>query len=194
MKRKTKRGQSKKAVEARLERFYEVCLANGENGTRAYMDVFEETNENVAGVSAHRLLKKPKAIEYLERRRKEIKARYALTTERLYQEVARLCYYDPGKLVDKNGKPLPIHEIDEDTRAALAAIEMEVVDGRVTYRSRPHDKNAALEKGLKLVRAYDAPPPPPPDEDGKQPVDVQQTTMRIAFLLRKNRQLLEKKS
>jgi hypothetical protein len=187
MNRSVKKGQSKEAVEEREFRFAEVYIANGENGTRAYMEVFGTESEASAAVEASKLIRKPKVSEHIQKRRSEIRAKFALTPERLYQEVARLCYFDPAKLIGKDGKPLPLQDIDEDTRAAIAALEIEVRDGVVTYRAKNHDKNSALEKGLKLVRAYDAPPPATPDETGTIS-DPKETARRMAFLLRRGEQ------
>lgn len=188
VRKRVKKGQSKEAVEAREMRFAEVYMANGENGTRAHMEVFGTTNEANAAAEASKLIRKPKVSAYIQKRRAELLAQYSLRPDLLYREVGRLSYFDPRKLVDAEGKPKKLHEIDADTAAAIAALEMEVLqDGRVTYRVRTHDKNSAIDKALKLTRLYDAPPPPPPD-DQAHPSDPRDTARRMAFLLRRGAQ------
>jgi len=179
-------GKSRKGSEERDLRFAEVYMGNGENARRAYMEVFDCINENTAAVEGHKVLKKPKVHDYITKRRAEMRARYALTPDRVYQEIARVAYYSPKGLLDKKtGKPLSLHEIDDDVAAALDAVEIQVGDnGQVTFRSKPHDKNSALEKACKLLRLYDAPPPPPPDESGNVVArSPQERAKWLAFLL-----------
>lgn len=83
-----------------------------------------------------------------------------ITIARVQRERARLAFVDPAKLYDANGDPLPIHEIDEDTRRAIMAVEVETVvtksdedtrkEIRVTrYKlANKGESLTALEKGL----------------------------------------------
>jgi phage terminase small subunit len=75
-----------------------------------------------------------------------------LTVERVLDEVRRLSFSDPRKLFRKDGTPIPISELDDDTAAMISAIEVDA-DGRLT-RIRLWDKNAALEKAMKHLGLY----------------------------------------
>jgi phage terminase small subunit len=68
------------------------------------------------------------------------------------EEVRRLSFSDPRKLFRKDGTPIPITELDDDTAAMISAIEVDA-DGRLT-RIRLWDKNAALEKAMKHLGLY----------------------------------------
>lgn len=87
-----------------------------------------------------------------------------LTTERTLREIARLAYCDPRKFFYDNGAPKPIHELDDDSAAALAGMEVtEEYEGsgqdRVfkgfTKKYKLADKNAALEKAMKHLGQYE---------------------------------------
>lgn len=179
---KVKPGSSKAGALERRARFIEVYVANGENATRAYMEAFGCENEKTAGTEGWKLLKQPEIHEGIEARRKAMRARYQLTTERVMQEIARIAYYNPKRLLDENGNLKALKDIDDDTAAAISAIEFE---GGNVLRLRPHSKNEALQKAVKILRLEDAPPPPPPDESGRV-VDAKETAKWIAFVLAKN--------
>jgi phage terminase small subunit len=54
-----------------------------------------------------------------------------VTVERVLQEYARLGFFDPRKLFNDDGSPKGIHELDDDTAAVLAGLEvMEIWEGR----------------------------------------------------------------
>lgn len=173
----------KKKSEHNQYLFADKYLANGGNATRAYMEVFGRSY-GVSAVEGHKLLKKPNLIAYIEEHRAKALANSQLTVQRWYQEVARLSFFDPRKLVDEKGKLKPLHELDDDTAAALSAIEAEVgSDGTVITRVRPHSKTTALDLAAKVLRVYDAPPPPPPDDD--KPIDAAENAKWLAFMLRR---------
>lgn len=72
-----------------------------------------------------------------------------LTIERVLLERKRLAFFDVRKLLDSTGKPLPIHELDDDTAAAVAGLDVcqignnEMGVGEV-LKVKLADKNASL--------------------------------------------------
>jgi len=201
MTQRVKRGTSKAAAAERLVRFVEAYIANGENGTQAAIAI--GVPERGAHVQASRWLKDVKVQKLLEKKRQELRARYALTTDRVVQELARVSYFNPKRLVDANGKPIPLHQLDDDTAAALSSVEISEVETRGRgknkvvinrlVKGRPFNKPTALEKSIKILRLYDKPPPPPPDETGEQRMeDPRDTARRMAFLLAKGARADEK--
>ena len=183
-------GTSKAAMRERNERFVNAYLSKGENATQAYLEIKPGVATNSAATEGYRLLKLPEIQRAIEQRRAEIRNRFALTAERVFQELGRVSYFDPRKLVDANGKPIPLHKLDDDTAAALSAIELEQrgegKDAVAVTRWRPFDKMAALGRAVKILRLEDKPPPPPPDADGHQRTeDPRELAKRVAFLLRR---------
>lgn len=181
---RVKRGTSKKAALQRRRLFVDAYLAKGENATQAYMAVFGpgSSYDNQA-VAASVLLKEPKVQQLIEQRRAELRAKFGLTTDRVYLEVGRVAYFNPKKLVDKEGRIIPLHELDDDTAAGLSAIEMSetLPDGTVReVRVRPHNKVSALDTASKILKLYDRPPPVAPDAE---PVDLREATRKLAFML-----------
>jgi phage terminase small subunit len=89
-------------------------------------------------------------------------ARTGITADRVLAEIAKLAFFDPRKFFDADGAPIPIHELDDDTAAALAGMNVfEVFEGtgknRVfvgyTKKYKLTDKRGSLEllgKHLKL--------------------------------------------
>lgn len=180
-----KSGTSKASVRERHERFVKAYIAKGENATEAYLEVKPHVTRATAGAEGHKLLKLPQIQKAIEKHRAELRARFALTTDRVVQELARVAYFNPKRLVNDKGKPLQLHELDDDTAAGVT-IEL---DGDKVLRLRgvrPSEKNTSIEKAVKILRLYDKPPPPPPDVDGNQlPEDPRETARRMAFLLRR---------
>lgn len=81
-----------------------------------------------------------------------------VTAQRVIKERARLAFFDPRKLFDAEGRPIPIHLLDEDTAAAIVGVDVLQVAGDKDgvavvkkYRLAGKDVSlAALEKHLGL--------------------------------------------
>lgn len=105
----------------------------------------------------------PKREEAVAERAEAIN-RMVLTAERTRLEIARLAYFDPRKLFNKDGSPKGIHDLDDDTAAVIAGLEvLEQYEGAgddrvfVGYlkKYKIADKNAALEKAAKIAGLYE---------------------------------------
>lgn len=86
------------------------------------------------------------------------------SASRVLLEASRLALFDPRKLFREDGTPKPINELDDDTAAALAGLEVvETFEGsgndRVfvgyTKKYKVADKNSALEKLFKHHGLYE---------------------------------------
>jgi phage terminase small subunit len=102
----------------------------------------------------------PKREEAVAERAETIN-RMMLTAERTRLEIARLAYFDPRKMFSKDGRPLAITELDDDTAACVAGLDVVeerdaegVVIGHVK-KWKIADKNAALEKAAKISGLYE---------------------------------------
>lgn len=197
-----RRGTSKASARERHARFVEAYIAKGENATQAYLEVNPGVTVGSAAVEGHRWLKRPKIQKAIEKLRAELRAKFALTTDRVVQELARLSYFNPKRLVDAAGKPIPLHRLDDDTAAALAAVEISEIETRGRgknrvvvnrlVKGRPFNKPIALEKSIRILRLYDKPPPPPPDE--VPPVDRKDLVRRMAYLLHEREHEIQKEA
>lgn len=190
-----KNGTGKASVRERNGRFVAAYIASGENATEAYLAIKPHVARNTAGAEGHKLLKLPEIHKAIEIERAKLRAKFALTTDRVVQEQARILYFNPKNLLDQYGKALPLHKVGDDTAAALSMIEIHETEVRgkgkdkVTVhrkmKHRPYNKVSALNMANKILRIYDKPPPPPPDELGEQRLqDPKETARRMAFLLR----------
>jgi phage terminase small subunit len=69
-----------------------------------------------------------------------------ITQDDVLRELARVAFADPAKCLGPDGKPLALHLIPEEARAALAVYEVEVGDaGATVCRVRRWDKTKTLE-------------------------------------------------
>jgi len=91
----------------------------------------------------------------------QIKKNQQISTERVLQEYARVAFADLRCLVDDNGVPIPLHDLDDDTAAALAGVELEVIgdaDGPIKttrHRYKIADKMKALEILAKRLKLFE---------------------------------------
>lgn len=82
-----------------------------------------------------------------------------VTVERVIREIARIGFFDIRKLVNSDGTPKPLHELDDDTAAAIAGLEVarvgndQVGVGEV-LKFKIADKNSALEKLGKHLKIF----------------------------------------
>lgn len=88
-----------------------------------------------------------------------------LTKERVERETARIAFFDPRKIVDASGSPIPLHLLDEDTVAAIEGVDIsEYFTGsgdsrkvkRRTYKFKIGGKNAALDRASKILGLFEA--------------------------------------
>lgn len=87
--------------------------------------------------------------------------RVQVEADGVLQEIARVAFFDPRKLFDTEGQPLPIHQLDDDTAAGIAGLETATERTRggdagvtVIRKYKIADKNSALEKLAKHVGLY----------------------------------------
>lgn len=86
------------------------------------------------------------------------KASNFITQERVLTELARIAFFDPRRLLDDDGNPIPLHLLDADTAAVIGALEIEdLFEGRgegrrpvgVVRKYKIADKMAALTNVMK---------------------------------------------
>lgn len=143
---------------ARQERFvaeYLIDLNATQAATRAGYSA-RTANEQGARLLANVSVRS--AIEAAKEKRQE---KSGITAARVVQEIARLAFFDPRKLLTSDGEPVPIQDLDDDTAAAIAGLETATEKGRdgdgATHirKYKIADKNSALEKLAKHLGIYE---------------------------------------
>jgi len=139
-------------------RFVQEYLIDG-HGTNAAIKAGYKPQS--AHVMASELLRKPKIHAAIARVKHESLNRAQATQDGIVQELVRMAYSDPRRVVDpETGSSKPLSEIDEDTARAISAVEFientfYLQDGterrevKTKYRFWPKEK--ALEMLGKMI-------------------------------------------
>jgi phage terminase small subunit len=115
-------------------------------------------SEHTAESQGSRLLSNAKVKAVVDAAIAARAARVEVKADDVLRELIRLFSVDIGKAFDINGKLLPIHDIPEDVRRAIASVESEeLFEGRGESRTRTgdlvkvklHDKNTAVANALR---------------------------------------------
>lgn len=129
-------------------------------------------------------LRKPHIYEQIKRRESRTSLGKRIPVERLILELERVSVFDPAKAFDENGNLIPIHQMDEETRAAINYITEESIYeghgdnrkfiGKMTNIKQFDKVKAALElmKRYERIAELGAKKPPPPDGVLKRAADM----------------------
>ena len=110
-------------------------------------------SEHTATEQASRLLTIVKVQEAVAAGRKKLAEKAGVTQERVLKEYARIAFLDIRKIFDEEGNLLPIHEIDDETVAAISGLEVEKRISAIagpdvqshTHKIKLADKKGALD-------------------------------------------------
>lgn len=80
-----------------------------------------------AGQIGERLLRNVEVAKYLKERMAHREKRTEITQDRVLQEYARIGFFDPRKLFDETGRPLPIGLLDDDTAAVISGVDVATI-------------------------------------------------------------------
>ncbi len=116
-----------------------------------------------------------------------------ITLERVLRELGRIAFFDPRLMFDADGRPRAIHELDDDTAAVVAGLDVaeewdgagqeKVLRGYVK-KWKLSEKKGALDMLMKHLGAY--------EQDNRQKgeaeaaataVSLEDAARRMAFLL-----------
>lgn len=92
------------------------------NATRAA--IAAGYSEGTAGQIGSRLLKNVNIQTQVSRAVETRLERLGITADRVLRELARVAFYDPRKFFNADGTVRNINELDEDTAAAIAGLEV----------------------------------------------------------------------
>jgi phage terminase small subunit len=118
-----------------------------------------------AATLASRLLGKVEVQQAIAAGRAQTLSHLSITRERVLLEAARLAFYDARRLYHPDGRPKELHELDDDTAACIAGLEVleqyesdgeggKVLVGHVK-KWKVADKNPAVERLFKHLGEYD---------------------------------------
>ena len=154
-----------KQLTERQARFVEEYLISGNASQAAIKAGYSRDNARSQG---HENTTNPNIMAEIERGRLEMYARWGVTKDRISQEYARLGFSDARKLVTPTGARIPLHELDDDTAATVASVEL--VESTVygekdaderpmverTHKIKTYDKMRALEHMGKMLGMFNA--------------------------------------
>ena len=147
------------------ERFC-VEYFNTGNASEAYRRAYDagDMAPSTINVKASELLSAGKIAVRLKTMRDGAANSAMMTKADVLREAMKIAKFDIRRLYYDDGEPIPIHELDADTAAAVQAVDIqEVYEGygneRVfvgyTKKYKVADKNAALEKLFKHFGLYE---------------------------------------
>ena len=129
--------------------FYGEFIKDG-NATRSAR--VAGSSEKSAHVDGCRMLKNAKVAAAIAGWRERQQVKYEITADRVLQELHKLATWDAKNLYDAEGNRIPIHLLDDVTRAAVAGVEDEE-----TERTVLEAKAGATPEMLKTVKRIQRP-------------------------------------
>ncbi len=143
-------------AKANQRRFVEEYLANGRNGAAAYRKVFPRVKESAARQCAYEYLTKPYVREYLAQREAELQEALNMSQLSALETLKKLVFFDIRKLFNKDGSLKAPHELDDETAAALASMEVEELPkGRgYTKKIKVADRGQNLERMMRWLGMF----------------------------------------
>jgi phage terminase small subunit len=145
-------------------KFADEYLANEGNAYRAYIAVYgPKKSRAAADVAAAKLLRSAKIQAYLSKKRDELSNKTLITAERVLRELAKIAFLNPKSFFNSDGSPKQINEMDDDTAAAVAGLEVcELFEGSgeqkhaygLVKKIKIADKRAALVDLGKYLKLF----------------------------------------
>lgn len=111
---------------------------------------------------ASRLLSNVDISQRITEKRQKQAANTGLSVERVLKEAMRLAFFDIRKLTDSEGNPIPVHQLDADTAAAIQGLELATERGpdkesgpTIVRKYKIADKNSAIERLFKHLGLFE---------------------------------------
>lgn len=145
-----------------IERRFIVEYLIDFNATRAYTAAAapRKISPRTAGTNGHRLLQLPEIVEAIRKERDTRMDVAGITLSETLQKLRQITMYDVRKMVHQNGQPKNLHELDDDTAAAIVGLKlvtkgnMEMGLGEV-MEYKLADRVAGVEKAMKYHGLYE---------------------------------------
>jgi phage terminase small subunit len=145
-------------LNARQRAFIAEFMRDG-NSTRAYQKVYECSLVSAEAAGA-RLLADVRVRSEIDRREAErldaIQYATGVTLERVVAQIAKTAFFDPRRLFDAAGEPLPIEALDAATASNIVGLEVETrpLLGTVVRKYKLNQRNPALDMLMKHLGGY----------------------------------------
>lgn len=144
------------------ERFAQLLVPGNLSQAEAYRIAFPGTKMTRKQMyeEACKLVQDPKIVQRLAELRRPAIEESQVELTRVLRELARISFFDPRRLLDEDGSPKPLSELDDDTAAAIAGMKVRTIKGKggdtsvVTEYKLP-DKGANLDRLMKYLGAYE---------------------------------------
>lgn len=148
----------KPIAQEREDLFIAAYLANGHVASKAA--IAAGFPEGQARRSGQYMLRRKRVRDNLEARAKTMADAMLISAERTLREAARIAYFDPLKLYDEKGQLRRVIDLDEDTRRAIASIELTpIISGGAVVGVRKKvqhwSKTEALDKLFRHLGLYE---------------------------------------
>lgn len=120
-------------------------------------------SKSTAMALGHSLIKKPAIAEEIRKRMIARMKRVEIEQDRVLVELARLAFFDVRKLFNADGSPKSLSELDDETAAVIAGLEVtEIYEGSGedrrfvghVKRYKLADKNAALVSAMRHLGMF----------------------------------------
>lgn len=140
------------------------AVASGKNLSEAYRTAYPKSQkwaDTTLWPHASKLMGNDKVSTRIVSLARKVEEFFAIDTARLLREASRLAHSDIAGIMHPDGKVKLPHELDADTRAAVASFKIDEY-GRIEYKF--WDKNSAIERLFKHQGLF--------KEDNKQKTDA----------------------
>jgi phage terminase small subunit len=136
-----------------MERRFIVEYLIDFNATRAYIAAAapRKITPRTASTNGARLLALPEIVEAIRKERDTRMSAAGITLNETLLKLRQITMYDVRKLFTEEGAPKGIHELDDDTAAAIVGIKPSLVG--MEYKMA--DRVAAVEKAMKYHGLYE---------------------------------------
>jgi phage terminase small subunit len=132
----------------------ELVKSSEGNATAAYRAAYntDKSTSKTICESARKLLKKPKVIARIAELRARVTEKQELTIEEVLEEVRRIAFVDPLTIYGADGKVLPMEDIPEGTRHAIASLVIKA-NGETIVKFC--EKTQALDRLMRFLGMYE---------------------------------------
>lgn len=110
-----------RALTPKQERFCQEYLIDLNATQAATRAGYSKKTANEQGA---RLLANVSVSSHINKLKLERSRNTGITAERVLEEIAKLAFFDPRKLLNEDGSPKQIHLLDDETAAAIAGIDV----------------------------------------------------------------------
>lgn len=124
------------------------AVASGKSLSDAYRSSYKvgKSKAETINENASRVMSDSKVSARVRSLAQKVEEEFAIDTAKLLREASRIAFSDVSRIMDEEGRVKLPHELDPDTRAAVASFKIDEY-GRIEYKF--WDKNSSHERLFK---------------------------------------------